>query len=140
MNGQPTSPAPWHLPTAIGFGAFAWILLMAGHEILGHGTAFVALGGDAISVDAMYFACTELSAPWKDQLYRAAGSVFNLLGVPLEKGWLNAAAIPCGYPLGRWGLAKRAPVQDVVYEERRNPSGAEHSGDGTPWVWPHVPD
>jgi nitroreductase len=44
--------------------------------------------------------------------------VADLLGVPLEKGWLNAAAIPCGYPLGRWGLAKRAPVQDVVYEER----------------------
>jgi len=44
--------------------------------------------------------------------------VAELLGVPLEKGWLNAAAIPCGYPLGRWGLAKRAPVHDVVYEER----------------------
>jgi nitroreductase len=44
--------------------------------------------------------------------------VAELLGVPLEKGWLNAAAIPCGYPLGRWGLAKRAPVRDVVYEER----------------------
>ena len=44
--------------------------------------------------------------------------VAELLGVPLDKGWLNAAAIPCGYPLGRWGLAKRAPVQDVVYEER----------------------
>lgn len=44
--------------------------------------------------------------------------VAELLGVPLEKGWRNAAAIPCGYPLGRWGLAKRAPLQNVVYEER----------------------
>jgi nitroreductase len=44
--------------------------------------------------------------------------VADLLGVPLDKGWQNAAAIPCGYPLGRWGVAKRAPVQDVVYEER----------------------
>lgn len=44
--------------------------------------------------------------------------VAELLGVPLEKGWQNAAAIPCGYPLGRWGLAKRAPVHEVVYEER----------------------
>ncbi len=43
--------------------------------------------------------------------------VAELLGVPLDKGWQNAAAITCGYPLGRWGLAKRAPVQDVVYEE-----------------------
>jgi nitroreductase len=44
--------------------------------------------------------------------------VADLLGVPLEKGWLNAAAIPCGYPLGRWGLAKRSAAQDVVYEQR----------------------
>ncbi|MCL1601589.1 MAG: nitroreductase family protein [Actinomycetia bacterium] len=52
--------------------------------------------------------------------------VAELLGVPLEKGWINAAAIPCGYPLGRWGLAKRASVQDVVYEERW--------GEGPDWV------
>lgn len=43
--------------------------------------------------------------------------VAELLGVPLDKGWRNAAAIPCGYPLGRWGLAKRAPVNEVVYNE-----------------------
>jgi len=42
----------------------------------------------------------------------------ELLGVPLDKGWQNAAAIPCGYPLGRWGLAKRAPAHKVVFEER----------------------
>lgn len=44
--------------------------------------------------------------------------VAELLGVPLDKGWKNAAAIPCGYPLGRWGLAKRGPVHEVVYEEQ----------------------
>jgi nitroreductase len=44
--------------------------------------------------------------------------VAELIGAPLDKGWLNAAAIPCGYPIGRWGLAKRAPVHEVVYEER----------------------
>jgi len=44
--------------------------------------------------------------------------VAELLGVPLEKGWTNAAAITCGYPLGRWGLAKRAPAQNVTYSER----------------------
>jgi nitroreductase len=41
----------------------------------------------------------------------------QLLGVPLDKGWQNAAAIPCGYPMGRWGVAKRDPVHEVVYEE-----------------------
>ncbi len=44
--------------------------------------------------------------------------VGELLGVPLDKGWQNAAAIPCGYPLGRWGLAERSPVHEVVFEER----------------------
>lgn len=44
--------------------------------------------------------------------------VAELLGVPLDKGWQNAAAVTCGYPLGRWGLAKRAPVHEVVFAER----------------------
>lgn len=44
--------------------------------------------------------------------------VADLLGVPLEKGWTNAAAVTCGYPLGRWGLAKRAPAHLVTYGER----------------------
>jgi nitroreductase len=43
--------------------------------------------------------------------------VAALLGVPVEKGWRNAAAVPCGYPLGRWGLAKRAPAQAVTYAD-----------------------
>ncbi|MCL1588486.1 MAG: nitroreductase family protein [Actinomycetia bacterium] len=58
--------------------------------------------------------------------------VAELLGVPIEKGWRNAAAIPCGYPLGRWGVAKRGPVHEVVYEETW---GAEPSWtvDGALW-------
>ena len=55
--------------------------------------------------------------------------VAELLGVPLDKGWRNAAAIPCGYPLGRWGLAKRAPLQNVVYEERWGDTPAWYAND-----------
>jgi Nitroreductase len=56
-----------------------------------------------------------------------------LLGVPLDKGWTNAAAIPCGYPRGRWGVAVRAPVHRVVYSQRW--------GNPPPWrvdepLWP----
>ncbi|MCB1247197.1 MAG: nitroreductase family protein [Acidimicrobiia bacterium] len=43
--------------------------------------------------------------------------VCDLLGVPEGKGWTNAAAVTCGYPLGRWGLAQRAPAADVTYTE-----------------------
>lgn len=44
--------------------------------------------------------------------------VCELLGVPEGKGWVNAAAVTCGYPLGRWGLAKRAPAELVTYSEQ----------------------
>lgn len=44
--------------------------------------------------------------------------VAELLGVPLEKGWTNAAAVTFGYPLGRWGVARRSPAHEVVYENR----------------------
>ena len=42
--------------------------------------------------------------------------VAALLGVPLDKGWTNAAAVTFGYPLGRWDVATRRPVHEVVYE------------------------
>jgi nitroreductase len=42
----------------------------------------------------------------------------ELIDVPVAKGWTNAAAVTCGYPLGRWGLAERAPAHEVVYSDR----------------------
>ena len=42
----------------------------------------------------------------------------ELLGVPTEKGWRNAAAIPCGFPTGRWGIATRGPANQVAFAER----------------------
>lgn len=42
----------------------------------------------------------------------------EVLGVPKDKGWTMAAAVSAGYPLGRWGVAKRAPAQQVTYAER----------------------
>jgi nitroreductase len=44
-------------------------------------------------------------------------ALFELFGVPTDKGWSNAAAVTCGYPLGRWGVAARAPAHEVVYSE-----------------------
>jgi nitroreductase len=48
----------------------------------------------------------------------AAAEVSGLLGVPTEKGWRNVAAITCGYPLGKWGVAARPPLEQVVYANR----------------------
>lgn len=47
-----------------------------------------------------------------------SAEVFDLLDIPVDKGWQLAAAVSCGYPLGRWGLAKRRPVEEVTYSNR----------------------
>jgi nitroreductase len=44
--------------------------------------------------------------------------VAEVLDVPPDRGWSNAAAVTCGYPLGRWGVATRKPVHEVVYQDR----------------------
>ena len=48
----------------------------------------------------------------------AAEKVFDLLGVPTDRGWQMNAAVSCGYPLGRWGLAQRAPAHEVAFRDR----------------------
>lgn len=48
----------------------------------------------------------------------AQEQVNELLGVPADKGWRLAAAVTCGYPLGRWGVAERPPAHDIVYADR----------------------
>lgn len=55
--------------------------------------------------------------------------VFQLLDIPTDKGWQLAAAVSCGYPLGRWGLAERAPVEEVSFRNRwGEPLGFEVGG------------
>lgn len=46
------------------------------------------------------------------------GEVLDLLRVPADKGWQLAAAVSCGYPLGRWGVAQRRPVEEVTFSDR----------------------
>jgi nitroreductase len=43
--------------------------------------------------------------------------VAELFGVPLDKGWMLRAAVPCGYPRGRWGLARRKPAHNVAFAD-----------------------
>jgi len=47
-----------------------------------------------------------------------SAAVFELLEVPSDKGWILNAAVSCGYPRGRWGLAKRRPAHEIGYAER----------------------
>lgn len=41
--------------------------------------------------------------------------VKEILGVPADKGWLQACCVSFGYPLGRWGVAPRRPAHQVAY-------------------------
>jgi nitroreductase len=41
-----------------------------------------------------------------------------VLGVPTDKGWVNACCVSFGYPLGRWAVASRTPVDQVAFRNR----------------------
>lgn len=45
-----------------------------------------------------------------------AAEVRTLLGIPTDVQLF--AAIPLGYPIGRWGRAPRRPVEEVTYADR----------------------
>jgi nitroreductase len=40
--------------------------------------------------------------------------VFQLLDVPEGQGWEMSGCITMGYPLGRWGIAARKPVDEIA--------------------------
>lgn len=40
---------------------------------------------------------------------------FEALNVPKDKGWQINAVVTAGYPLGKWGVAKREPVENVTF-------------------------
>jgi nitroreductase len=44
--------------------------------------------------------------------------LFEVVEVPVDEGWQAAAAVSCGYPLGRWGLAKRSRAEEVSFGDR----------------------
>ena len=41
--------------------------------------------------------------------------VYEVLDIPADKGWSLNATITAGYPLGKWGVAERKPVEEVTY-------------------------
>jgi len=47
-----------------------------------------------------------------------SAEVFEMLDIPSDKGWQFKAAVSCGYPNGRWGLAQRAPAESVSYANK----------------------
>ena len=44
--------------------------------------------------------------------------VYEVLDIPADKGWALNATITAGYPLGKWGVAERKPVEEVTFLNR----------------------
>jgi nitroreductase len=44
--------------------------------------------------------------------------VLKILGVPEDEGWNMACCVSFGYPTGRWGVAKRRPVEEVSFRNQ----------------------
>lgn len=63
-------------------------------------------------------------------------AVFDLLEVPADRGWQLSATVSCGYPLGRWDVAKRAPVHRVSFS---NQWGEPLAFDVNGPLWPPSP-
>lgn len=42
----------------------------------------------------------------------------EILGVPKDKGWIQHACIPMGYPTGSWGVPDRKPIEKVVFHNQ----------------------
>lgn len=56
-----------------------------------------------------------------------------VLGVPPDRGWVMAATVAMGYPLGRWGVAPRRPAHGVTH---RNQWGEAAGFEITLPLWP----
>jgi nitroreductase len=70
--------------------------------------------------------------------FRAAETL-AVLGVPPDRGWLNACCVTFGYPLGRWGIAARKPAHQVSFRNQwGTPLGLEIPN--PLWSPPSTPD
>lgn len=66
--------------------------------------------------------------------FRAAETL-AVLGVPPDKGWVNACCVSFGYPIGRWAVAARVPAHQVAF---RNQWGAPLGQEIPTPLWPQA--
>jgi nitroreductase len=91
----------------------------------GGGSAFPAMWSAQLAARAFGIGSTLTVLFRKRDL---ADQVMRRLAVP-DDGWNLVAAITFGYPLGRWGVAARAPAHEVSYRNRwGRPVGFEIEG------------
>jgi nitroreductase len=100
--------------------------------VLGYGPP--GLGANTV-VPACWSMCLAaraegLGSTYTTLLSQSAPEVDRVLGVPADSGLQLYAALPMGYPLGRWGTAPRQPAHEVTFADRwgNPPSWTSPSG------------
>jgi nitroreductase len=88
--------------------------------ILGYGPD--GLGSNTV-VQACWSMCLAaraegLGSTYTTLLTQATTDVDRILGVPADAGVRLYAALPIGYPLGRWAVAPRQPAHEVTFADR----------------------
>jgi nitroreductase len=98
----------------------------------------VAFGPDPAGANTVVQACWSmclaaraegLGSTYTTLLTLAAAEVNRILGVPDDAGVRLFAALPVGYPVGKWGVAPRQPAHEVTFANRW----------GNPPTWRAVP-
>jgi nitroreductase len=88
--------------------------------ILGYGPE--GMGSNTV-VQALWSMCLAaraegLGSTYTTLLTRVAADVDRNHGVPDDAGVRLYAALPIGFPLGRWGVAPRQPAHEVTFADR----------------------
>jgi nitroreductase len=80
-------------------------------------------GSQAIVAPALWSMCIAarsegVGSTFTTLLTRAPEALATILGVPDDSGLDLIGTLPMGYPLGRWGAARRQPIEEVVFAQR----------------------
>jgi nitroreductase len=89
-------------------------LLIAGYGPagMGHLTVVPAMWGMCIAARA-----EGVGSVFTTLLVSVEAKVNEVLGVPADSGMGLVAVTPMGYPLGRWGVARRQPAHEVAFAD-----------------------
>lgn len=88
--------------------------------IFGYGPELI---GSRTVIPALWTMCLAarnegVGSTFTSLLCRVQTDVDDVLGVPTGVGLILFGVLPMGFPRGRWGVARRQPVEEVVFMER----------------------
>jgi nitroreductase family protein len=106
---SPLTRSPWHLIEHLGV-APALIVACTQRKNRRLASVFPAIQNLLLAARALGLGTTLTTSHFEDE-----PAVRRILGLPDDVA--TYCIIPVGYPLGRWGEARRKPVEDVTYRD-----------------------